>query len=276
MNIHEYISSGILEAYLLGELSETEALAVLDMMARHPEVRMEFDRLEETMESVAEHSSVTPPQHLKASVLSKIDEHRELSASSSFHDEPSTSFLDDGRGPKWLKSGLIAALLGIVLSAIIIFNCLKKSEVQKDNLNLLTETNNQLSADNAQLAQQLIITQQNLKIISDPAFQEVKMAGLPISPNSFAQVYWNSDNNEVYLQAGSLAAPSANKQYQLWAIVDGSPVSAGVFDLEETPALIKMQSISDASAFAITLENQGGVVSPTLDQMYVIGEVAPS
>lgn len=38
-------------------------------------------------------------------------------------------------------------------------------------------------------------------------------------------------------------------------------------------ALIKMQNIQGASAFAITLEPQGGSENPTLEAMYVMGNV---
>jgi len=34
-----------------------------------------------------------------------------------------------------------------------------------------------------------------------------------------------------------------------------------------------MENIDDAQAFAITLEPFGGVLNPTLDQMYVLGNV---
>ena len=60
-------------------------------------------------------------------------------------------------------------------------------------------------------------------------------------------------------------------QYQLWGIVEGQPVSVGVFDLDQN--LREMLNIANASAFAITLEPTGGSETPTLDKMYVIGNV---
>ncbi|NND04825.1 MAG: anti-sigma factor [Saprospiraceae bacterium] len=272
MNIQEYISSGILEAFLLGELSPSKEQEVLDMVAAHPEVKSEFDRLQETLESLAQHNAVPPPGHLKASVLSELEK---------FAEPPSPNFPDPQTIPpsenpngKWRKGALMAALLGLAICAIVVFNCFKKSKTYEDNLLQLAETNNQLSADNAQLAQELSTVRENLNIIIGPEFQEIEMAGLPISPSSFAEVFWNEQNNEVYLNTGSLPAPPDDQQYQLWAIVEGTPINAGVFELTDIPALIKMQSIDGASAFAITLEKRGGLQSPTLEQMYVIGEVS--
>ena len=67
------------------------------------------------------------------------------------------------------------------------------------------------------------------------------------------------------------AAPQG-MQYQLWAIVDGKPVDAGVFDVA-TSGLLKMKTLDGAVAFAVTIEPRGGRPSPTLETMQVIGNV---
>ncbi len=58
---------------------------------------------------------------------------------------------------------------------------------------------------------------------------------------------------------------------QLWAIVEGKPVDAGMIDA--CSGLCKMKNISNASAFAITLEKRGGSPTPNLEQLQVIGNV---
>ena len=70
-----------------------------------------------------------------------------------------------------------------------------------------------------------------------------------------------------------LPKPRADKQYQLWAIVDGKPVDAGVFDVDGGAAFVKLKNIPNAQAFAITLENKGGSASPHMDALYVMGKV---
>ena len=66
--------------------------------------------------------------------------------------------------------------------------------------------------------------------------------------------------------------PSQGKQYQLWALVDGKPVDAGMVDANCT-TVCKMKNIPKAQAFAITLEKAGGSPSPTMEAMYVFGKV---
>ncbi|MFN3939001.1 MAG: anti-sigma factor domain-containing protein, partial [Chitinophagales bacterium] len=79
--------------------------------------------------------------------------------------------------------------------------------------------------------------------------------------------------HEVFIVGADLPPTAADKQYQLWAIVDGSPVSAGLLDSDSTNVLQKMASFKDAQAFAITLEPKGGSVHPTLEAMVVLGPV---
>jgi anti-sigma-K factor RskA len=66
---------------------------------------------------------------------------------------------------------------------------------------------------------------------------------------------------------------SRDKQYQLWAIIDGKPVDAGVFD-GNVASLIKMKAItSGVTTFAVTVEPRGGKESPSLETMQVAGNV---
>ena len=74
--------------------------------------------------------------------------------------------------------------------------------------------------------------------------------------------------------ANSLPTPAQGKQYQLWAIQDGKPVDLGMLPSVATnDTLLKMKTIENPQAFAITLEQEGGVPSPTMSEMYVMGGI---
>ncbi|OYW78343.1 MAG: hypothetical protein B7Z27_07670 [Sphingobacteriia bacterium 32-37-4] len=78
-------------------------------------------------------------------------------------------------------------------------------------------------------------------------------------------------SKDVYILPNKLPLPANGKQYQLWAIVEGKPVNAGV--ISDCAGLCKMKNIPSASMFAITLEKLGGSETPTLSEMYVAGKV---
>ena len=114
--------------------------------------------------------------------------------------------------------------------------------------------------------------QQSLAVMSNPDISRVMMKGVEKSPESLAVIYWNKQSKEVYVEVKNLPKLEDGKQYQLWAIVDGKPVDAGMLPLNESDStMIKMKDFESAQAFAITIEKAGGSPSPTLEQMVVMG-----
>ena len=65
MNIQEYISSGILESYVLGATTPEERKEVEKYSAMYPEIKLELEEIEKAMNNYATQHSVTPPSHLK-------------------------------------------------------------------------------------------------------------------------------------------------------------------------------------------------------------------
>ncbi len=273
MNIQEYISSGVLESFLLGQLSPAEEEEVLAMAKEHPEIREELDKIAATFEALAVRTAAPPPIGLKRKIMHQIKPKERVRGSSSGQTgrkKPPASFNFNERN--FLLGGLLLALVGFIVVAGILYYCKQNAATLQGQIDQMALTQDQISQDNTELTDRLDQALENLRIMSSEDYIKVDLQGLPLSPNSYAQVYWNPDSQEAFLRTTNLPTPASDRQYQLWAIVDGNPVSMGVFDL--TPdSLIQMQSIDNAAAFAITLEPLGGVESPTLDQMHVIGEV---
>lgn len=76
MDIKEYISSGVLELYVLGKLDAQESAAVELMAAQHPEVRAELDAIEQALEVYAQMHGQTPPQGTLGEILNRVDQLR--------------------------------------------------------------------------------------------------------------------------------------------------------------------------------------------------------
>ena len=110
-----------------------------------------------------------------------------------------------------------------------------------------------------------------MRVIENPDVKTITLKGVTGKENNLAAVYWDTKTKEVYLLPTKMDSTPSDKQYQLWAIVDGKPVDAGVF--ADCDGLCKMKKIPNAQAFAITLEKKGGSPAPTLSAMYVLGKV---
>jgi anti-sigma-K factor RskA len=111
---------------------------------------------------------------------------------------------------------------------------------------------------------------QSMQLMSDPTVAKVPMPGTKGHETNLVTVFWDTKSKDVYLLTNKLPEAPSDKQYQLWAIVDGKPVDAGM--ISSCAGLCRMKNIPKASHFAITLEKKGGSPTPTMDQMYVFGQ----
>ncbi len=73
MDIKEYISSGVLELYVLGSLSVEESLQVENLASIHPEVRREIEEISLAIENYAMENAMVPGLTVKPFVLATID-----------------------------------------------------------------------------------------------------------------------------------------------------------------------------------------------------------
>jgi len=135
---------------------------------------------------------------------------------------------------------------------------------------LLTERNS-LQASNDVFQTQLNGLEQSMRIIQSPDVEKINLPGIKGHESSLAAIYWDTKSKDVYLMPTKMDSLPGDKQYQLWAIVDGKPVSAGL--IEDCNGLCKMTNVPKASMFAITIEPKGGSAAPHLDAMVVAGAV---
>lgn len=73
INIIEYIESGILELYVIGELSISEMAEVEAVVANHEEIRAELQEISEALEIYAQHNSFLPSPLIRPLLLATID-----------------------------------------------------------------------------------------------------------------------------------------------------------------------------------------------------------
>lgn len=79
-SLKEYIESGVLELYVLGQASAEEANKIEQLAFKHSEVRNEIKEISETLEQFASSFSLTPPVTVKPFVFAIIDYAERLQA----------------------------------------------------------------------------------------------------------------------------------------------------------------------------------------------------
>lgn len=115
----------------------------------------------------------------------------------------------------------------------------------------------------------------DLSVMTDKYSLPVVLKGTPHAPDALAKIFWMKNTGEVYVDPTYLPQAPAGKQYQLWAIVNEKPVSAGIILMSKKGVyrIQKMKSFGKAEAFAITLEKAGGSATPDMKEMYVMAKI---
>ncbi len=73
MDIKEFIASGVLEMYVLGQASESECAEVEQLALVHPEIKSELDAIERALEERDFQNAIMPHDTVKPMVFSVID-----------------------------------------------------------------------------------------------------------------------------------------------------------------------------------------------------------
>lgn len=237
MNIQEYISSGIIESYVLGLASGEERREFEEICALHPEVLEARIAFEKSLEKQAFDNAIAPAPGLKAKIQAALD----LGGQNDVAEIKQAPV----RTLNWLRYAAAASV--ILLAGSIYLNITLSGR----NKALRREYDNSVTALN-QLKDDLSILQQNASI------KMAALNGMPASPASFSTVYWDTASHDVYLLINNLPKPATDKQYQLWAFLDGKPVDMGLIEITEKPLqLYKLKKAQAAQGFAITLEKKG-------------------
>lgn len=260
MDIKQIIESGKLELYALGALDEQDQKEIETLLSEHPTLREEYDQIAEALHVYGRTYSPEPPSEVLNKVKEQIAQDEVLPLRST-----------DKRGnsaPWWSVAATILLLLSIGLN-IKLNSDLKDS--QAAYLSLEQETQ-QMVSNTVEWKTKAEQGKELLSKISTPAVKKVYMAGTENYPELGSTVFWDQNKKELYLAKQDLAVLDENQQYQLWAIIDGKPVDAGVFDAGD--GLIAMPGVAgEAVAFAVTIEPRGGSEQPTLEKMCMLGEV---
>ena len=273
MNTTEYIESGIIETYVLGMASPEEAAELEALCLEFPEIKAALNAFEETLEKNAMANAIPPPPGVKKALFKEL----EFSfAKTSLPEEPNQTVLPTQPAPvvamkSFSRYFAAAAIILLMISGgLNIYFYSKFTETTQQYQALLIEKNT-LQANNQIIQTKSLDLFNSMQMMADPNMQKIAMPGVPGKEVNYATVFWDAKSKDVYLLPNKLPQPAQGKQYQLWAIVDGKPVDAGV--MGDCTGLCKMKNIPAASMFAITLEREGGSPTPTLSEMYVAGKV---
>lgn len=253
-NLKAYIESGVLELYVLGDLSPEETLQVEEMASQNPEVRDEIAAIEQAMEQYAMQNAVEPSADVETRLfeklgLSEIEENVNVQPEPIYAEEPRIIRLDGSDAKvRTLRYALVACIALLVVSTVALFITYNKLNAAHDQIASLNLDKQKFAG----VVSKLEFENQGLDNMAEMAdskeWATIRMAGQAFSPASKMKVYWNKKDKSVLINYVAMDLPKtdAEHQYQLWALVNGKPVSLGVFgktDSTNNEALLKLSLI---------------------------------
>lgn len=264
MDKERFLSSGLLEQYILGLTSPEESEEVEKYLKAFPELQSEADAMRKAIEQYALQHSVPPPSHLKTKILSEIDQLAEQEQTIR------GQALRQAHAAKNRAVG-IGALAGIflLLLAGYFYRQLNRSEHQLQRL----QASFAAFQEACQEKQETLKQQAELyAFLNHQDTRPVLLQGTGLAPDAEVLVYWNGAVKTAYVRSLRLPEPPPGKQYQLWADVDGEMINAGLLP-KTGKNMYAVGYIDRAESLNITLEPEGGSEHPTVSNLVLSGKV---
>ena len=131
-DVKAYIESGVLELYVLGEVSHAERAEVEAMALKHPAIRAELAEIEQSLEKYADGNAIEPPVELRNRVLNSVLTN--LADDNTFrskHTEAADNVvaMPDSKKTNFYKYAFAACLALLLVSLVTLFNIYNKLQV---------------------------------------------------------------------------------------------------------------------------------------------------
>ena len=220
----------LMAGYALGDLSSEEAEEMRQLLAEHPELNTQVDRLQEVLQLMPYAlPEVTPPQHLRSAIL-------EAAAAKGSNAEPAK------RVPWRQIAGGIAAVLVLALGL--------------DDY----RSRQQLGIIQAQVAQQKDV----IAMLQDSNTHLVSLRGMDRAAAASGSIVMTPGEPKAVLILHKLPALPQGQFYQLWAIVDRKKIPSGQFNTSSQGSVLVKLPIpsSEVTALVITVEGSRAPASP--------------
>ncbi len=246
MDIQQYISSGIIETYVMGLCTAAEEKELEQLRNQYTELDKAIIAYEEEMEKNMQQQSTLPDDATDKRILAALNAMK----------KPAPVIRMAARKRNWLKPFTVAASLLLLLSAG--FNYYLFRQTKKQNIVSNTTT----------------LPVSDYKILTDPAITPVAMYGVGTHSICRCTMFWDKKTGKMYMMIHHLPQSSDLKDYQLWAMVGGKPISVGIVKDDIRGRFIEMNNVpAGATAFSVTLEKAGGNLTPTIQETYLEGKI---
>jgi anti-sigma-K factor RskA len=256
MDINQYISSGIIEMYVLGLCSPEEAAELELLRTQQPSLNEAILKFEAELERTYLNDATQPGAAIDKEIMQAL--HAMQTPVIPLHTQAGNTATI--KKMNWLKPVAAAAIALFAVSSIFNYTLYNKTRQQ------------QLAITEAKKITTL--PQNDYAVLKTPGITPVAMYG--VFPHNICRctLFWDKKTGKAYMMVHHLMPVNKEKSYQLWAMVNDKPVNVGMINERIRDRFIEVQNVPEgATAFTVTLENASGSTSPTADEIYLYGKI---
>ena len=247
--VQKFLASGLLDKYLIGATTASETVAVESFILKHPEVKEEYDLLQERLEIAAKTQAVRPPSYTLDVILDAINE------------KPVIHLQPQRKVSAWFS---IAASVAALIFAGTAYKLYDKNQDLLNENNTIAEEIFDLRDDIQENNSKLDDVMRQFMKLNNPETEKYVLRGNDRAEDLKTVAYINPIEKSSLIDVVSLPEISQEQSYQLWAQKQDKMVNLGILDIEDRK-LKSVPYIEDALSLNITIEPKGGNGNASLE-----------
>jgi hypothetical protein len=247
--LQDFLNSGLLERYLVGESTEAETSKVEVYLTNYPEIKEEYDLLQDQLELTAKAQAVQPSKNMLESILHSID------------DTSVVKLNTRRRMPYWMS---VAASIAAIAFAVTTYMYYSQNKVLELENNVIADEIFDLRNDIEQNNNMLNDVMKKLIRLDNPETQKYLLRGNNRAEDLKAVAYINPVEKSSLIDVVSLPELSDDECYQMWAQMQDKMINLGILD-NNNRNLKSVPYIEDALSLSITIEPKGGNSEASLE-----------
>jgi len=238
--ITTFLASDALEKYMLGTCTDAEATQAEHYIDTYPEVKEQYDSMQESLESFAQMHAMKAPADLRSKVMTNITPNKEV------------------KKTYWTQ---IAVAASVIFAALSVFFFTKQNSLLEEN-NAISQEMRDLKLSIEQNNTQISSLQNELNMLNNPDTRKYVLNGNEKARELQTVAYINTKERLSLINVLDLPDLPEEKCYQMWANVDGEMVSLGILEINNNK-LLNVPFKENALSYNITIEPKGGNKTPT-------------
>lgn len=242
--IRTFLESDLLERYLLENVSTAESAQVERYIAMYPEVRQTYLELQTNLEHYAKLHAVPTPEGLRERIVASVRKERA------------------GRS-RFLGYSIAASVVALLLAGASFFFWNQNQSLQEEN----ALVNNKIRVLEADMKEQLEDVRNQFIVLNNPQTRKFMVNGNKKARELKAIAYVNPVKKLSYINVRKLPDLPEDKDYQMWAEVNGEMVNLGILRNIGNKDKLLALPYGEKGVSYITVEQKGGNSTPTVQNI---------